>query len=78
MTPAFRVGLIAEAYPSPEGGTPWDFIGETSILYARRNRLYHGNHERAANRMGGVSACLKEGRQGKLRQQRGDSFTAPA
>ena len=38
IAPAFRVGLIAEAYPSIEDKTPWDFIGETSVLCARRGR----------------------------------------
>ncbi|MGH7868017.1 MAG: hypothetical protein ACREP9_10420, partial [Candidatus Dormibacteraceae bacterium] len=32
------MGLIAEAYPPTEGGTPWEFIGETNVLCAKRDR----------------------------------------
>ena len=36
----FRVGLIGHAYPKPGGqGTPWDFIGETNVPFAARDRM---------------------------------------
>ena len=38
VTSAFRMGLIAWVYPSNWDETPWDFIGETNVLYARRGR----------------------------------------
>jgi hypothetical protein len=68
------MGLIAEAYPSTEEETPWDFIGETNVLFARRDRMSHESHRRAANRINGVPTCRKRGRQDKLRPERGSSF----
>jgi len=72
------MGLMAEAYPSTEDETPWDFIGGTNVLCARRGRMSHESHGPAANRMRGIPTCRKRGRQDKLRPREGSSFMTPA
>ncbi len=67
------MGLIVQAYLF-RNRTPWDFIGESNVLCARRDRMSHESYGLAANRMCGDPTGHKEGQPAELRPKGGGSF----